>query len=121
MLRILYIDDDFANRVLVQRVVLSEGHELLEAENGIAGLDIARKEKPDIILVDINLPDIDGYEITKRVRSDDIIKDIPVIALTANAMVGDREKALKAGCNDYIAKPINIDTFVDQLMKFAKP
>jgi two-component system cell cycle response regulator DivK len=115
MPRILYIEDDFANRLLIRRVLMAEGYELLEAENGLSGYDMAMSQKPDLILMDINLPDIDGYECASRIRKNELIADIPIIALTANAMIGDRERAMAAGCNGYISKPVDIDLLPDQI------
>jgi two-component system, cell cycle response regulator DivK len=107
---ILYIEDNPDNKALVQRALESKGYHFIWAENGLQGLDIARKEPPDVILLDINLPDIDGYEVARRLRSENInsLLYVPIIAITANALRGDAEKALAAGCDVYMSKPINI-------------
>ena len=108
--KILYIEDNPDNMLLVQRALESRGYKLLQAINGLDGLDTAEKEDIDLILLDINLPDIDGYEVARRLRQSDKseLAYIPVIAITANALKGDAEKALEAGCDVYMSKPINI-------------
>jgi two-component system, cell cycle response regulator DivK len=107
---ILYIEDNPDNKALVQRALESKGYRFIWAENGLQGLDIAHKEPPDVILLDINLPDIDGYEVARRLRSENTnsLLYVPIIAITANALRGDAEKALAAGCDVYMSKPINI-------------
>lgn len=107
---ILYIEDNPDNMVLVKRVMEAQGYTLFEAANGLDGVAVAEKENVDLILVDINLPDIDGYEVTRRLRRSEkrILAHIPIIAITANALKGDAEKALEAGCDVYMSKPINI-------------
>jgi two-component system cell cycle response regulator DivK len=105
--RILYIEDNPQNMRLVRKMLAGGGYGILEATDGLSGLEIAQQEKPDLILVDINLPDIDGTEVTARIKSNPELKHIPIIALTANAMFGDRERFLDAGCDGYLAKPIS--------------
>jgi two-component system cell cycle response regulator DivK len=107
---VLYIEDNPDNMILVKRVLESRGYTLLEAINGLQGVKIAETQDVDIILVDINLPDIDGYEVARRLRrsSKGSLVYIPIIAITANALKGDAEKALAAGCDVYMSKPINI-------------
>ena len=107
---ILYIEDNPDNTMLVRRALESRGYTLLHSENGIKGVDMAEKETVDLILLDINLPDIDGYEVARRLRSSNKreLKTVPIIAVTANALKGDAEKALNAGCDVYMSKPINI-------------
>lgn len=106
MTTILYIEDNPLNMRLVRKLLNSLGYNMLEARDGATGLSMASAERPDLILVDVNLPDIDGLEVTKRLKADDSISHIPIVALTANAMHGDRERCLGAGCDGYIAKPI---------------
>lgn len=118
MPRILYIDDDFANRLLVKRVLLAEGFEIEEADNALDGIEIASGNPPDLILMDIAMPEVNGLEATNRIRAIPHIANVAVVALTANAMQGDREMILEAGCDGYISKPIDIDTFVDELSQF---
>jgi two-component system cell cycle response regulator DivK len=107
---VLYIEDNPDNMVLVQRALESRGYKLLKAENGLTGVTMAEQENVDLILLDINLPDIDGYEVARRLRANSklALKTVPIIAVTANALKGDAEKALNAGCDVYMSKPINI-------------
>jgi two-component system cell cycle response regulator DivK len=107
---VLYIEDNPDNMMLVKRVLESRGYALLEAGNGLKGVEIAEKQDVDLILLDINLPDIDGYEVAHRLRHSPkrFLAHIPIIAITANALKGDAEKALDAGCDVYMSKPINI-------------
>ncbi|HSA99651.1 MAG TPA: response regulator [Anaerolineales bacterium] len=107
---ILYVEDNHDNMMLVKRALEARGYRLLEAANGLTGLAVAEQETVDLILLDINLPDIDGYEVARRLRSSakTALAHIPIIAITANALKGDAEKALEAGCDVYMSKPINI-------------
>ncbi len=119
-MKILYIEDSPSNRLLVRRVLIAEGYEVLEAGDGIHGLELAGQEHPDLILMDINLPDVDGYELTRRIHMSLDLADIPVVAMTANVMHGDREKTLEAGCVGYIPKPIDVDMLPEQVARFAR-
>ena len=107
---ILYIEDNPDNMMLVQRALESRGYHLLKAMKGVEGVATAEKEEIDLILLDINLPDIDGYEVARRLRASSkrALTTVPIIAVTANALKGDAEKALDAGCDVYMSKPINI-------------
>jgi len=107
---ILYIEDNPDNMMLVQRALEARGYRLLQAVNGLSGVEVAEHEDVDLILLDINLPDIDGYEVARRIRSSSkaSLVHTPIIAITANALKGDAEKALDAGCDVYMSKPINI-------------
>jgi CheY-like chemotaxis protein len=107
---ILYVEDNLDNTMLVRRALEARGYKLLHAPNGLSGVSIAETEDVDLILLDINLPDIDGYEVARRLRSNHKrqLASIPIIAVTANALKGDAEKALDAGCDVYMSKPINI-------------
>jgi two-component system cell cycle response regulator DivK len=107
---ILYIEDNPDNMLLVKRVMQAHGYNLLEAKNGKEGIWIAENQDVDLVLLDINLPDFDGYEVARRLRSSGKHKltYVPIIAITANALKGDAEKALDAGCDVYMSKPINI-------------
>ena len=107
---VLYVEDNPDNMMLVQRALEARGYRLLKAVNGLTGVDVAEREEVDLILLDINLPDIDGYEVARRLRksSKTSLLYIPIIAITANALKGDAEKALEAGCDVYMSKPINI-------------
>jgi CheY-like chemotaxis protein len=107
---ILYIEDNPDNMLLVKRVLESRGYRLLQAMTGLDGIAVAEKEDVDLILLDINLPDIDGYEVATRLRHSGkhSLAYVPIIAITANALKGDAKKALDAGCDVYMSKPINI-------------
>jgi two-component system cell cycle response regulator DivK len=107
---VLYIEDNPDNMTLVQRALETRGYKLLKAKNGLEGVRTAETEDVDLILLDINLPDIDGYEVAQRLRASEkkALKTVPIIAVTANALKGDAEKALNAGCDVYMSKPINI-------------
>lgn len=107
---ILYIEDNPDNTTLVRRALESRGYKLLNSANGIKGVAMAEAEEVDLILLDINLPDIDGYEVARRLRASakSELTTVPIIAVTANALKGDAEKALNAGCDVYMSKPINI-------------
>ncbi|PKN93529.1 MAG: response regulator [Chloroflexi bacterium HGW-Chloroflexi-6] len=108
--RILYVEDNPDNMTLVRRALESRGYFLLCAENGLDGIAVAEREDVNLILLDINLPDIDGYEVARRLRasSKHELAHVPIIAVTANALKGDAEHALEAGCDVYMSKPINI-------------
>lgn len=111
MKRILYVEDNFQNFRLVMRMVSLDhpDYEIIHAEDGATGLRLASERQPDLIFMDINLPDIDGTEVTRQIKATDTLAHIPVVALTANAMVGDRERFLEAGCDDYLRKPLSRD------------
>ena len=117
---ILYIEDNPENRLLVKRVLEVEGFTVVEAESGIAGLKQAETLKPDLILMDINLPGIDGYELTQRLKQMPHLARVPVVAMTANVMKGDREKTLAAGCDGYIQKPIDVDQLPAQVSRYIQ-
>jgi len=107
---VLYIEDNPDNMMLVQRALEARGYHLLKAAKGLDGVATAEAEQVDLILLDINLPDIDGYEVARRLRASSKreLNSVPIIAITANALKGDAEKALDAGCDVYMSKPINI-------------
>ena len=113
--RILCVEDNPQNMRLVRKILKHEGYEVLEAEDGASGLAIAEAEKPDLILMDINLPDIDGLEVTKRIKAQAHLAYIPIVALTANAMYGDEERCMAAGCDGYIAKPVSKDKLLSSI------
>jgi two-component system, cell cycle response regulator DivK len=119
-MKVLYIEDSPSNRLLIKRVLMAEGYEVLEAEDGKAGMVVARDTLPDLILMDMNLPDVDGYEMTRRIRATPELSSIPVVAVTANVMHGDREKTLEAGCVGYIPKPIDVDALPMQISRFLE-
>ena len=115
---ILYIEDNPDNKTLVQRALEAKGYTLLWATTGLNGLEQAGTQKPDLILLDINLPDIDGYEVARRLKADPNLRTIPIIAITANALKGDADKALAAGCDVYMSKPINLRELWARVMGF---
>lgn len=117
---ILHVEDNPDNRLLVRRLLLSEGYTVLEAENASHALEILKDHIPHIILMDINMPDMDGYTLTNHIKGLPGLSKIPVIALTANVMKGDRERTLDAGCDGYIEKPIDIDRFLEQVADFLR-
>jgi two-component system cell cycle response regulator DivK len=120
MARVLYIEDNQANRLLVLRVLTAEGHTVLEAENGLMGLQVAQRERPDLVLVDISMPKMDGYEVTSRLRALSELERVPIVALTANVLRGDRERSLQAGCDGYIQKPLDVDLLPSQVEAFLR-
>ena len=124
MKKILYIEDNPENMRLVRKILNHAGYDVIEAGTGLGGLHVADAERPDLIFIDINLPDIDGLEVTARLKAQPALSPIPVIALTANALIGDREKALKAGCDDYLSKPVSRSDLlktVDQFLTHTFP
>ena len=118
---ILCIEDQPDNMMLIRRLFHPDGYNLIEAKTGVQGLSIAESQELDLVLLDINLPDIDGYEIARRIRSSTKpeLTKIPIIALTANAMKGDAQKAISAGCTRYMPKPINIVELVEAVDAFV--
>ena len=108
MARILYIEDNDDNVYVVQQRLGRAGHTILVARDGAAGIAMAAAEKPDLVLMDLSMPGIDGWEATRRLKAAPETRAIPVLALSSHAMAGDREKALAAGCDDYDTKPIDI-------------
>jgi CheY-like chemotaxis protein len=118
MKKILIVEDNEDNLYLIGFIVKKGGYNVIEARNGHEGVELAGKEKPDIILMDIQLPDFDGLETTRRIRKSDSVSDIPIIALTSYAMAGDKQKALEAGCNGYIEKPINPSNIMEEIEKY---
>ncbi len=118
MKRILVVEDNETNLYLIRFILKKGGYEVIEARDGASGVKLAIKEKPDLIIMDIQLPGIDGLETTKRIRASEAGGDVPIIALTSYAMTGDKEKALDAGCTGYIEKPINPETFMAEIEKY---
>jgi two-component system cell cycle response regulator DivK len=116
---VLCIEDNPANMILVGRVVEAEGHTLIRAEDGQKALNILATTIPDIILLDINLPGIDGLELARRFKADERLALIPLIATTAQVLVGDRERCLEAGCNDYLPKPLDIRKLREVIRQYS--
>ena len=114
-LTVLYVEDNTDNRILVKRVLQAEGFDFLGAGDAVEGLQLAHEHHPDVILVDINMPLIDGLTMTSQLKTDPLFSTTPIIAITANVMHGDRERTLSAGCDGYIQKPIDIDQLPTQI------
>jgi CheY-like chemotaxis protein len=115
MKKVLLVEDNEMNRDMLSRRLARRGFEVVFAVNGKEGVDLAHSEKPDIILMDMSLPVMDGWEATRCVKSDDATRSVPVIGLTAHAMSGDREKAMEAGCDDYDTKPVEIERLIGKM------
>lgn len=115
---VLYIEDNRDNRNLVRRVLAVEGFDVAEAESAKQALHWLETGRPDLILMDINMPDVDGYALTAKIKSMPRFASVPIIAMTANVMRGDRERSLQAGCDGYIQKPIDIDTLGQQIERY---
>ncbi len=118
MKKILVVEDNEKNMYLIGFILRNSGYEVLEAWTGEEGFDLAIKEKPDLILMDVQLPGMDGLETTRRIRESETADQIPIVALTSHAMTGDKEKALNAGCTGYLEKPINPETIIASLEKY---
>jgi two-component system cell cycle response regulator DivK len=116
--RILYIEDNLDNMILVRRILQAEGLDVLEATSAHDGLALAEQHLPDLILMDINMPDMNGLDATRYLRHKPEFDQIPIVALTANIMRDVLEQALEAGCNGYIPKPIDVDDFADQIFYY---
>jgi two-component system, cell cycle response regulator DivK len=116
MSKILLVEDNEMNRDMLSRRLMRKGYEVVMALDGQQAIQMAASEKPDLILMDMSLPVIDGWEATRQIKSEAATRRIPVIALTAHAMSGDREKALEAGCDDYDAKPIDLPRLLQKMM-----
>src|SRR5688572_25486971 len=115
---ILYVEDNLDNRTLVRRILLSEDYNLIEAVNAVDALRVLENTKPDLILMDINMPDMDGYTLTSKIKTIPGFERIPILALTANVMRGDKEKTLEAGCDGYIQKPLDIEQLTREIERF---
>ena len=118
-MNVLLIEDNELNRDMLTRRLERKEFIVSCAEDGQSGIDMAKNEMPDIILLDLSLPVIDGWNVARQLKADTNTKDIPIIALTAHAMKGDREKALDAGCDDYDTKPVNLDGLLDKIHKLT--
>ena len=115
MTKVLVVEDNEMNRDMLSRRLTRRGFQVIFAVDGQQGVDLARSERPDIILMDMSLPVIDGWEATRRVKSDNATRGVPVIGLTAHAMAGDREKAIEAGCDDYDTKPVELERLIGKM------
>jgi CheY-like chemotaxis protein len=115
MARILLVEDNEMNRDMLSRRLIRKGHEVLIAVDGAAAIAMAAAERPDIVLMDMSLPVVDGWEATRRLKADAATKAVPILALTAHAMAADRDKALAAGCDDYDTKPIELPRLLEKI------
>ena len=115
---ILYVEDNPDNRLLVRRILLAEDYSLLEATDAKDALNVLQTIQPDLILMDINMPDMDGYTLTAKIKSLPGFERVPILAVTANVMRGDKEKTLEAGCDGYIQKPLDIEQLTREIEKF---
>lgn len=120
MAKILLVEDNEMNRDMLSRRLEKKGFQVVIAVDGAKGVEMAKSESPDLILMDMSLPEIDGWEATRRIKAMDETKNIPVIALTAHAMAGEREKALEAGCNDYDTKPVELPRLMEKINALLK-
>lgn len=118
MKKILVVDDNDTNLYLIRFILQKGGHEVIEARDGLEGVKLALEEKPDLVIMDIQLPGIDGHEATRRIRGKENEEDLPIIALTSFAMPVDKEMALAAGCNSYLTKPIDVQTFIAEVDRY---
>lgn len=119
MPKILIVEDNELSRDMLSRRLRRKGYEVLVATDGQEGIAMAQRELPDLVLMDLSLPDLDGWEATRRLKTDTKTQAIPVIALTAHAMSGDREKALDAGCDEYDTKPIDLRRLLSKMVRFV--
>ena len=117
---ILYVEDNSDNRKLVRRVLEAEGYRVAEAKDGQQAMERLLAEPIDLALMDINMPEVDGYTLTARIKAMPQFAKLPIVAVTANVMRGDRERSLQAGCDGYIQKPIDIDTLAQQIERFLR-
>jgi two-component system cell cycle response regulator DivK len=116
--KILYVEDNPENRLLVNRILTAEGFHVIEAQNARQALELLPGLEPELILVDINMPEMDGYTLTARIKALPNMQSVPIIALTANVMRGDRERSLDAGCDGYIQKPVDVDALPGQIRHY---
>jgi len=115
---VLYIEDNIHNRIIVRRILESKGYTVIEATDGISGLAMVEELKPALVLLDIGLPRMDGMQVASRLKANAELANIPIIALTASAMRGDRERFLAAGCNDYLSKPVRALELLEKIQLY---
>lgn len=115
---VLYIEDNFHNRRIVRKILQSRGYTVIEAEDGRSGLDMIQQLRPPLVLLDIGLPGMDGLEVLRQIKRDVRLREIPIIAITASAMRGDRERFMDAGCSDYISKPIQAMELLNMVAEY---
>jgi two-component system cell cycle response regulator DivK len=117
MARLLLVEDNELNRDMLSRRLIKRGHEITMAVNGAEGVELARADLPDLILMDMSLPGMSGWEATAALKADEMTRSIPVLALTAHSMAGDRERAISAGCDDFDTKPIDLPRLLEKIDK----
>jgi len=115
MATVLIVEDNEMNRDMLSRRLIKRGYDITTAEDGAAGIAAVRRDRPDLILLDMSLPEIDGWEVARRLKADEQTRPIPIIALTSHAMSGDREKALSAGCDEYDTKPVELPRLIEKI------
>jgi two-component system, cell cycle response regulator DivK len=115
---VLHIEDNTDNRLLIRRLLQAYGYQVVDAENAKKAREVLATQTPDLILMDINMPDVDGYTLTNELKMMPALLGVPIVAITANVMKGDRERTLSAGCDGYIEKPIDVDRFIEQIERF---
>ncbi len=115
---VFHIEDNADNRLLVRRLLQAFGYQVEEAENAAKAREALKSLSPDLILMDINMPDVDGYTLTSEIKGMPGLIGVPIVAITANVMKGDRERTLSAGCDGYIEKPFDVDRFIEQVERF---
>jgi two-component system cell cycle response regulator DivK len=120
MAKILLVEDNELNRDMLSRRLIRQGYEVLIAHDGASGVEMTGAERPDLVLMDMSLPVLDGWEAAQRLKADPVTRSIPVIALTAHAMTADREKALAAGCDDYDTKPIELPRLLGKMQRLLR-
>ncbi len=119
MVKILLVEDNEMNRDMLSRRLERKGYQVVMAVDGLESVEMASAEKPDLILMDIGLPGIDGWEAARRIKADPLTRHVPIIALTAHAMSGERERALEAGCDDYDTKPFEFQRLLEKIANFS--
>src|SRR5512143_3206154 len=117
-LTVLCIEDDPNNRMLIRRILMAEGYNVLDAASAAEALHVVASKRPDLVLMDINMPDVDGYTLTAQLKQLPFMANVPIVAVTANVMRGDRERTLEAGCDGYLQKPIDVDALPRQISQF---
>jgi len=119
--KVLVVEDNELNMKLFNDLLEANGYQVIQTRDGLSALDLARQHRPDLILMDIQLPEVSGIEVTKWLKEDDVLRAIPVIAVTAFAMKGDEQEIRSGGCDGYIAKPISVASFLQTVSKFLEP
>ena len=120
MPRVLYVEDNADNRMLVRRILMASDIDVDESDNAVDGIEMARQNPPDLILMDISMPGVDGLTATEKIREMPELDHVPVVALTANVREGDKQMTIDAGCDGYIGKPIDVDKFPDQVIHYLR-